>query len=64
MKVEDISIKKAEFEYKTLVSLKNLNGIFSIWNFAFTANKDSVVNLAIEFLANLYINVSEDLKDN
>ena len=59
----DIEGSKKDFEYKSLVGLSNLDGIFSIWNFVFTAKNPDVVKFAIDFLAGLYVNVSDQIKD-
>ena len=61
--MENISSSKKEYEYKSLISLENLDGIFSIWNFVFTAKNPDVVHDAVEFLANLYVKISDDIKD-
>ena len=51
-----------EYEYKSLVNPEELQGITSIWNFVLTAGNNEVVENAIEFLINMYCNVSTQLK--
>ena len=43
--------------------MKNLDGIYSIWNFVFTAKNEEVVTFAVELLADLYVHISDQISE-
>ena len=55
--------KQSKYYYQASVLPGELEGINSVWNFVLTAKTAEVVDVAVEFLINLYVSVHDSIAE-